>query len=142
MERQLFVNLPVKNLQKTIGFFSKLGFKFNPQFSNENATCMIIGKDSFAMLLTHKFFKGFIPGKKISDAKKNTEVIVALSAKNRKEVDEMTENALALGGKEYRKASDHGWMYARAFEDIDRHIWEIIYMNEKEMPKEMTSSTT
>jgi len=135
MNKQIFVNLPVKDLTKTIDFFTELGFTFNPQFTDDNATCMIIGENIFAMLLVEKFFKNFIPTKKICDAKKNTEVLVALSAQSRKEVDEMIDKAIAAGGSEYRKAEDHGWMYGRSFEDIDGHIWEIFYADESTMPK-------
>ena len=137
METKIFVNLPVKDLNKSIDFFTKLGFKFNPQFTDENATCMIIGKDSFAMLLVEKFFKTFIPNKNICYAKKNTEVLVAISVESRAKVDEMAQKAVEAGGKEYRKVQDYGWMYGRAFEDINGHIWEIFYMNEKAMPEEM-----
>jgi len=137
MNEQIFVNLPVKDLNKTIEFFTELGFTFNPQFTDDNATCMIIGENIFAMLLVEKFFKNFISTKKICDAKKNTEMLVALSAESRKKVDEMIEKAIAAGGSEYRKAEDHGWMYGRSFEDIDGHIWEIFYMDESKMPEEM-----
>lgn len=134
---KIFVNLPVKNLDKTVAFFTALGFGFDPRFTDKNATCMIIGEDSFVMLLVEKFFKGFIPGKEINDARKNTEVLVALSAESRKTVDKMIEKAVASGGKEYRKTQDEGWMYGRAFEDINGHIWEIVYMDESKMPEEM-----
>jgi len=137
MTKQIFVNLPVKDLKKTIEFFAELGFTFNPQFTDDNATCMIIDENIFAMLLVEKFFKNFIPTKKICDSKKNTEVLVALSAESRKEVDEMIDRAIAAGGSEYRKAEDYGWMYGRSFEDIDGHIWEIFYMDESKMPEEM-----
>lgn len=137
MTKQIYVNLPVKDLNKTIEFFTELGFTFNPQFTDDNATCMIIDENIFVMLLVENFFKNFIPAKKICDAKKNTEVLVALSAESRKEVDEMMEKAIAAGGSEYRKAEDHGWMYGRSFEDIDGHIWEIGYMDESKMPEEM-----
>ena len=137
MAKQIFVNLPVKNLNKTTEFFTKLGFKFNPQFTDENATCMIIGKDMYAMLLVEKFFKTFTPNKKISDARKNAEVLVALSVESRAKVDEMIKKAENAGGKEYRTAQDYGWMYGRAFEDINGHIWEIGYMDESKMPQEM-----
>jgi predicted lactoylglutathione lyase len=137
MAKQIFVNLPVKDLKKTIEFFTKLGFKFNPKFTDENATCMIIGKDMFAMLLVEKFFKGFIPNKSISDARKSTEVLNALSVESRAKVDEMIKKAADAGGKEYRTAQDHGWMYGRAFEDLDGHIWEVFYMDESKMPEEM-----
>ena len=137
MTRQIFVNLPVKDLNKTIQFFTKLGFKFNPQFTDENATCMIIDKDSFAMLLIEKFFKTFIPNKEICDAKKSAEAIVAISVESRAKVDEMIKKATEAGGKEYRNAQDYGWMYGRSFEDINGHIWEIFYMDESKMPEEM-----
>ena len=136
MAKQIFVNLPVKDLKKTINFFTKLGFKFNPQFTDENATCMIIGENIFAMLLVEKFFKSFIK-KKIADAKKTTEVLLALHVGSRKEVDEMITKAIKAGGKETREAQDHGWMYARSFEDINGHIWEVFHMDMGKMPKEM-----
>ena len=137
MARQIFVNLPVKNLDNTIKFFTKLGFTFNPQFTDENATCMIIGENIYAMLLVEKFFRGFIPGKNIADTRDNIEVITAISVESREEVDEMIENVTEAGGEEYRKASDYGWMYSRAFLDLDGHIWEVVYMDETKMPEEM-----
>ena len=137
MVRQIFVNMPVKDLNKTIEFFSKLGFKFNPQFTDENATCMIIDKDAFAMLLVDKFFKTFIPDKEICDTRTSAETLVALTAENRVKVDEMINRAVAAGGTEYRKAQDYGWMYGRAFQDINGHVWEIFYMDESAMPEEM-----
>ncbi len=136
MVKQIFVNLPVKDLNKTIDFFTNIGFEFNPQFTDENATCMIIGENIFAMLLVEKFFKTFIP-KDISDAKNSTEVILALSVENREEVDEMITKAIKAGGREPRKPQDHGWMYSRAFEDIDGHIWEVFCMDMDKMPQEM-----
>ena len=89
------------------------------------------------MLLVKKFFKCFIPGKEISDASKNSEVLVALSVESRNEVDKMINNAVSAGGKEYRETTDFDWMYSRAFQDFDGHIWEILYMDEAKMPKEM-----
>lgn len=135
MVKQLFVNLPVKNLPRTIRFFTALGFKFNPAFTDKNATCLILGKDMYAMLLVEPFFKTFIQGKKISNAKKTTEVLVSLSLENRAKVDEMMRKAVKAGGKDFRKAQDYGWMYGRAFEDLDGHVWEVFYMNERQMPK-------
>jgi uncharacterized protein len=126
---KIFVNLPVKDLNKTIEFFTKLGFKFNPQFTDENATCMIVGEDIFVMLLVEKFFKTFTK-KEICDTSKNTEVIVALSVEGREKVDQMINKAIEAGGRESREPQDHGWMYGRSFEDINKHIWEIIYMDE------------
>lgn len=137
MAKQIFVNLAVKDLNKTIEFFSKLGFKFNPQFTDENAACIIIGENIFAMLLVEKFFKTFTSDKEISDAKKSTEVLNALSVESRDGVDEMIEKSIEAGGREFREAQDHGWMYGRAFEDLDGHIWEVFYMDESQMPEEM-----
>jgi len=134
MAQQIFVNLPVKDLNKTIEFFTKLGFKFNPQFTDKNATCMIIGKSMFAMLLVEKFFKRFTK-KKICDAKKSTEVLIALSVESKGKVDRMVGKALAAGGKEAREPEDHGWMYGRSFEDVDGHIWEIFHMDESAMKR-------
>jgi predicted lactoylglutathione lyase len=129
MTTKIFVNLPVRDLNKTVEFFTKLGFKFNPQFSNENATCMIVAEDIFVMLLIEKFFKTFTK-KEISDTTQNTEVILALSAESREKVDKMINKALEAGGRESRELQDHGWMYGRSFEDINGHLWEIIYMDE------------
>ena len=135
MITKLFVNLPVKDLNKTVEFFTKLGFTFNPQFTDENSTCMIVSNDIFVMLLVEKFFKTFTK-KEISDVSKNTEVIVALSTQSREEVDQMMEKVIGAGGKESRDPQDHGWMYGRSFEDIDGHLWEIFYMDETAMKKE------
>jgi predicted lactoylglutathione lyase len=135
MITNIFVNLPVKDLNKTVEFFTKLGYTFNPQFTDENATCMIVGKDIFVMLLVEKFFKTFTK-KEISDTTKNTEAIVALSAQSREEVDQMMEKVVNAGGKEARDPQDHGWMYGRSFEDINGHLWEIFYMDESAMKKE------
>ena len=129
MTTGIFVNLPVKDLNKTIDYFTKLGFKFNPQFTDENATCMIVGEDIFVMFLVEKFFRTFTK-KEICDASKNTEVIVALSLESREKVDQIVNKAIESGGRESREPQDHGWMYGRSFEDINGHIWEIIYMDE------------
>lgn len=126
--KQIFVNLPVKDLNRSIDFFSKLGFDFNPQFTDENATCMIIGENIYAMLLIEPFFKGFIKTE-IADATKSTEVLVGLSAASREEVDEVIRKVQAAGGKAYDPV-DHGFMYSCSFQDLDGHIWELIYMDE------------
>ncbi len=127
----------MRDLNKTVEFFTKLGFKFNPQFTDENATCMIIGENIFAMLLVEKFFKNFIPNKDICDTKKSAEVLVAVAVESKEKVDETIGKAIDFGGKEYRNAQDYGWMYGRAFQDINGHIWEIFYMDESQMPEEM-----
>ena len=134
MAKQIFVNLPVKDLDKTMAFFKKLGFTFNPTFTDKNAACMIIGEDMYAMLILEKFFKTFIK-KEISNAKKSTEVLIALSLNSKKEVDHMMSRAIKAGGNESRKPQDLGWMYSRSFEDLDGHIWEPFNMDESKRPK-------
>jgi uncharacterized protein len=127
MTRQIFVNLPVKDLNKSIEFFTQLGFTFNSQFTDENATCMIIGEHIFAMLLVEKFFKTFIT-KEICDTTKSAEVLVALSFDSRAEVDAIVAKAIAAGGTTYKEPSDMGFMYQHGFQDLDGHIWEIFFM--------------
>lgn len=133
---KIFVNLPVKDLEKTKAFFGKLGFAFNPMFTDENAACMVISDDNYAMLLTEKFFKNFIPDRAICDAK-STEALVALAFESRAKVDEIVQKAVAAGSSEYREKQDYGWMYGRAFQDIDGHIWEPFYMDMNAIPEEM-----
>lgn len=126
---KIFVNLPVKDLQKSIDFFSAVGFEFNPQYTDENATCMIISDHSFVMLLVEEFFQTFTK-KEIPDASKNAEVIIALSANSKEEVNELVNKALAAGGNPYNEPVDHGFMYTWSFQDLDNHLWEIMYMDE------------
>jgi uncharacterized protein len=135
MITNIFVNLPVKDLNKTVEFFTKLGFAFNPQFTDENATCMIVGENMFVMLLVEKYFKTFTK-KEITDTTKNTEAIVALSAQSKEEVDQVIKKVIDAGGSEPRDPQDYGWMYGRSFEDINGHLWEIFYMDESAMKKE------
>jgi predicted lactoylglutathione lyase len=130
MATKIFVNLPVKDLKRSIAFFTKLGFKFNPQFTDETATCMIVSDESFVMLLTEAKFTEFTP-KAICDATKSTEVIVCLSCENREAVNDMVRKALAAGGTTYAEAKDYGFMYQHGFQDPDGHIWELIYMDPK-----------
>jgi len=127
MSRKIFVNLPVKNLEQSIEFFSKLGFSFNPQFTDETATCMIVSEDIFVMLLTHDKFKSFTP-KAICDATKSTEVLVCLSCESREAVDDIVSKAVAAGGTTHNEPQDHGFMYGHGFQDLDGHIWEVMYM--------------
>jgi uncharacterized protein len=127
MTRQIFVNLPVKDLNRSIEFFTKLGFTFNQQFTDENATCMIIGENIFSMLLVEKYFKTFV-SKEICDTSKSAEVLVALSFDSRTEVDEIVAKAIAAGGTTYNEPKDHGFMYQHGFQDLDGHIWEIFFM--------------
>lgn len=133
MAKQIFVNLAVNDLDKSKAFFEQLGFTFNPQFTSAEGACMVIDENIFAMLLVKPFFQGFTT-KKLADANESTEVIIALSAESREAVDEMVRKAVAAGGKEPRDAQDHGWMYNRAIEDLDGHIWEIAYMDLSAFP--------
>lgn len=134
MAKEIFVNLPVKDLKRTMEFFSKLGFNYNPKFTDDKAACMLIGENIYAMLLYEKFFKNFTK-KNIADAKISTEVIICISLNTREEVDNMVNIAKANGGNEYSEPQDHGWMYYRSFEDPDGHQWEIMFGDESLMPQ-------
>ena len=127
MSTKIFVNLPVGDLDKSVDFFTKLGFKFNAQFTDETATCMIVSEDIYVMLLTRAKFKTFTP-KAICDATKSTEVLVCLSSDSRERVNEMVRKAVAAGGTTYNEPQDHGFMYGHGFQDLDGHIWELIHM--------------
>ena len=134
MSTKIFVNLPVKNLDKSMAFFKALGFKFNKQFTDETAASMIISDDIYAMLLTHAKFKQFTT-KAIADTKKSIEVLNALSFDSKAKVNKFVDKAVAAGGKEPRKPQDMGFMYLRAFEDLDGHTWEIFWMDPKAVKK-------
>lgn len=128
MPKKIFVNLPVKDLNKSMEFFKKFGFSFNEQFTDETAASMVITGDIYVMLLTEQKFKQFTK-KEIVDATKSTEVLVALSVDSKEEVNEMMQKVFDAGGREARDPQDYGFMYGRAFEDLDGHIWEIFYMD-------------
>lgn len=127
MAKKIFVNLPVKDLKKSTEFFSKLGFSFNRQFTDDTAACMIVSDDIFVMLLTRDKFKTFTP-KQISDATTSTEVLVCLSSESREEVNEMVRKAIAAGGTTHKEPQDYGFMYGHGFQDLDGHIWELAFM--------------
>jgi predicted lactoylglutathione lyase len=127
MATQIYVNLPIKDLQKSVAFFTQIGFTFNPQFTNENATCMIVGENIFVMLLVEDFFKTFTPNP-ICDARKATEVLICLSRESRAQVDAMVSAAVAAGGRTHNEAKDHGFMYIHGFQDLDGHLWELTHM--------------
>lgn len=127
MASQIWVNLPVKNLKQSVDFFTKLGFTFDPKYTNENATCMIIGPNIFAMLLVESFFKTFTT-KEICDATKQTEVLVCLTLDSRMAIDKMVTAAKSAGGSVPTEAKDNGFMYGHAFHDLDGHIWELLCM--------------
>ena len=133
MPTQIYVNLPVKNIERSRVFFSALGYSFNPQFSNDTALCMVVSDTIYVMLLAEPFFQTFT-GKPIADATKNTEVLVCLSCSSRAEVDAQVAKALAAGGTSPRAPQDHGFMYGHGFEDPDGHIWELMYMDPNAAP--------
>ena len=128
MPSKIFVNLPVTNLERSMSFFKKLGYEFNPQFTDETAACMVISPDIYAMLLTTDKFKTFTD-KPVADAKKSCEVLIALSFDSRDAVTRAVETALANGGRRYAQPNDHGFMYQWGFEDPDGHVWECFWMD-------------
>ncbi|MFB5661171.1 VOC family protein [Alteribacillus sp. HJP-4] len=132
---QIFVNLPVKDLNESIEFFTKIGFEFDQQFTDENATCMIIGENIYAMLLKEEFFQTFTD-KEIADTSRMTEAITALSVSSKEEVDELVNKALAAGAQSSKAPTDAGFMYGGSFQDIDGHLWEIFYMDAHAAPQE------
>lgn len=134
MVNKLFVNLPVADLQKSIQFFSQLGFSFNEQFTDDKAACMIIGPNIYAMLLVKERFSDFTK-KPISDAHTATEVLLAIDVPTRGAVDDMVNKATAAGGSIYMEPQDHGWMYQHSFADLDGHQWEVFFMDESLLPK-------
>lgn len=128
MQTQIFINLCVTDLPKSMEFFKALGFTFNAKFTNEDAACLVISDTIYSMLIKPSRFKDFTK-KEIVDAKKATEVLTALSFESKDKVNEMADKALAAGGTPARDPEDHGFMYARAIEDLDGHIWEFFWMD-------------
>ena len=128
MAKQIFVNLPVKDLKRSMSFFDKLGFKNNPQFTDDTAACMVVSDRIHVMLLTEAKFQSFTP-KEISDARKTTEVLIALSFDSRQQVDAAVRTATSHGGSTYAEPKDYGFMYQRSFQDPDGHLWEVFHMS-------------
>ena len=128
MSTKIFVNLPVKNLRKSMDFFTALGWSFNQQFTDDNAACLVISDDIYAMLLVEPFFKTFTK-KDVVDATKSTEVIMGLGVESRQRVDDLVDKALAAGGSPANDTNDQGFMYGRSFQDPDGHLWEMFYMD-------------
>lgn len=134
MTSQIFVNLPVKDLDKSVAFFTRMGYEFDPQFTDENATCMIVGENIFVMLLVESFFRTFT-SKELCDATTSTEVIVCLSENSRERVDQLVAEAVAAGGTMPSGPRDYGFMYQHGFQDLDGHLWELVYMHRSKMPE-------
>jgi uncharacterized protein len=127
MHQQIFVNLAVADLARSKAFFTSLGYRFNPDFSNDLGVALVLGENLYAMLLVREFFATFT-GKPVADAHQSTEVLVCLSCDSRAEVDELVAKAVAAGGTAPRDAKDHGFMYGHGFEDLDGHVWELVHM--------------
>jgi len=126
--RKIFVNLAVRDLGKSMEFFRKLGFDFNPEFTDDKAACMVVSQEAFVMLLTEPFFKTFTENE-ICDTRRATEGLFALSCDTREEVDELVKKAVAAGGAPAKEPMDHGFMYGWSFYDLDRHHWEVLWMD-------------
>lgn len=133
--RKIFVNLAVEDLRRSVDFFTQLGFSFEPRFTDENGTCMIVSDEAYVMLLVKKQFKDFIK-KELCDTTRETEAIIALSADSREQVDEIAEKALAAGGSPANEPMEMGYMYGRSFQDPDGHLWEVFYMDTSAMQEE------
>jgi predicted lactoylglutathione lyase len=134
MATKIFVNLPVKNLSRSVEFFTTLGFSFNPQFTNETTTCMVISDSIFVMLLEEARFVEAAK-KPVSNAAASTEVIIALDAQSRAEVDDIIKKAEQAGGTVSDNKQDYGFLYQHGFQDLDGHLWEIVWMDMQAMPK-------
>jgi predicted lactoylglutathione lyase len=139
MATQIFVNLPVKDLNKSVEFFTRLGYRFNAQFTDEKATCMIIGEDIYVMLLVEEYFKSFTK-KDIADTTTSAEAIICLSAESREAVDAWVAKAVAAGATTPYEAQDQGFMYGHGFQDLDGHLWETMYMDPSALQQEQPAS--
>ncbi len=126
--RKLFVNLAVKDLGRAVDFFTELGFSFDPRFTDETATCMIVSDEAFVMLLVEDKLQDFTK-KELADPATQTEAILALSCESREAVDEFADKALAAGGSPANDPLDYGFMYSRSFNDPDGHLWEVLWMD-------------
>jgi predicted lactoylglutathione lyase len=128
MAKQIFINLPVADLPKSLAFFKALGFSQNPQFSDDFGACVVVSDAIFVMLLTHARFRDFTP-KAVCDTSKAVEVLLTLSCDSREQVDDLVAKAVAAGGSTYDKPEDHGFMYSHSFVDPDGHGWGLVHMS-------------
>jgi uncharacterized protein len=133
MSKKIFINLPVADLQKAMGFYTAIGFTNNPKFSDETGSCMVLTEEIYVMLLTHPKFSQFTQ-KEIGNTIKTASVINSLSVDSSKEVNAVLENVLKAGGNESNEAKDYGFMQQRSFEDLDGHLWEVFYMDLSKFP--------
>lgn len=128
MSTKIFLNLPVKDLDKSMAFFEALGWTFNQQFTDETAANLVISDDIYAMLLTHKKFNEFTT-KRIADTSKTAQILICISQDSKEGVHKLVDAAVKAGAKEPRPMQDYGFVISRSFEDPDGHIWEIVYMD-------------
>lgn len=133
MATQLFLNLPVRDLEASKRFYGAIGYGFNPQFTDDKAACMVIGDDNFAMLLSVPFFESFLGGKPAGDARKAVGALYCVTVDSRDAVNAHVDKAVAAGGAEFGAAQDMGFMYYRSYQDLDGHVWEIMWMDPKGM---------
>ncbi len=132
--KTIYVNLPIKDLSKTRDFWTKLGFKFNDQFSDDRALCLVLNEGLiYSMLITWEMFSTFT-NRAIADGS-TTQVLTAIEVESREQVDQIVHLALANGAKRYRESTDHGWMYYDSFADPDGHQWEVMYTNPDQLPQ-------
>jgi predicted lactoylglutathione lyase len=131
--RKLFVNLAVRDLRRSVEMFGRLGFEFDPRFTDDKAACMVVSDEAYVMLLTEPFFKTFTK-KELCDTSTRTEGLFALSCRSRAEVDELVRKAVAAGGSAAMPPVDHGFMYGSSFHDLDGHHWEVPWMDEAKVP--------
>lgn len=133
MSKKIFINLPVGGLQKSMDFYTAIGFTNNATFTDETAACMVLTEEIYVMLLTHSKFSEFTP-KKIIDAKNTVGVINCLSVDSLDEVNAMVDTAIKAGGNEPSPAKDYGFMQQRCFEDPDGNLWDVLYMDMSKFP--------
>lgn len=135
MSTKIFVNLPVRDLSASIDFFSRLGYSFDPQFTTDDAGCLVISDDICVLLQTREHFQTFT-SKPVADAETSTEAILALSVDSRQQVDELADRALAAGGRPANEPQDQGFLYGRSFQDLDGHQWEVLYLDQAALQRQ------
>jgi predicted lactoylglutathione lyase len=138
--RKIFVNLAVRDLKRSMEFFARLGFSFDQRFTDDNAACMIISDEAYAMLLVEPFFRTFTK-KSVCDTATTTEAMLALSCDRRAEVDDLVKTAIAAGGTRAMDPQDHGFMYSWSFYDLDGHHWEVFWMDPQALATQPSHST-
>lgn len=143
MSRKIFVNVAVADLNRSRAFFGSLGFAFNDQFCDDTAICMVISEENYVMLLTHDKFRQFTPpGRDICDTAKHNEMLLCLSCDSRQEVDDLVTKAVQAGGTNFGEPQDYGFMYGRSIQDLDGHVWELMFMDMSAVPASPAEHST